>query len=147
MKLSTSRLFNYQYSIDFYEVQEFDWNYVNGPVRYEGYEFLEINLPLIIEALNKDSNTRQAILTLNSINYMSCLISIQWLIDDKTLYCITNFRSQHKELGRPQDTQLILWLTTQLKSKLTSYIENIQIEVNVGDYHTNETFYTGYIIN
>jgi thymidylate synthase len=130
------RQFNYHYEIDFEEVMYFDWDFQMGPVRYEGYEVLATNISWIIESLNKDPNTRQAILTLNTKDYMSCLISIQWLIDETTLYCITNFRSQHREWGRPQDSQLILWLTTQIKAQLETQIDKVKIEVNVADYHS-----------
>jgi thymidylate synthase len=135
MKQSTFRLFNHHYEIDFEEVLNFDWNFQMGPVSYKGYETLDSGLPAIIESLNRDPNTRQAILTLNNKSYMSCLINIQWLVHESTLYCITNFRSQHKEWGRPQDSKLILFLTTQVKAQLEN-IDKVQIEVNVADYHS-----------
>ena len=136
MKPTQFRKINYQYTIDFEEVSYFDWDFQMGPVKYDGYEVLATSIDWIVESLNENPDTRQAILTLNRKDYMSCLINMQWLVDGATLHCITNFRSQHENWGRAQDSQLILLLTTQVKEELKTQIDEVKIHVNVADYHS-----------
>jgi|TARA_R110000751_G_C13741977_1_gene477524 thymidylate synthase len=65
-------------------------------------------LPYIVKSLITDRTTRQAVLTIwRPRPYPSkdipCTVSMQWLIRDDQLHCITNMRSNDIWLGAPYD--------------------------------------------
>lgn len=133
------RLINHSYTFEFQPEYEFEYGRANEIVGYEGYEDLEKEIPIIAKQIKENQSTRQAILTLNKgIKYMSCLVSIQWVVDNSRLYCIATFRSQHAELGRPSDEKLLNYLCTDLLTRLWFHgleFDFKTINVNVADYH------------
>lgn len=134
------RIINHHYTIPFEPVFEFDYSYVNGPVSYNGYQQIEKEIPLLSIRLRDNTGSRQVIYTLNNKTYMSCLISTQWLLDESTLHCVVNFRSQHEIYGRPMDSELIKYWCTDMLARLKYYNVNVDqclIYVNVGDYHNH----------
>ncbi len=129
--------FNYSYNIDYENVEHFQWTQRNNIVGYESYkDRIMPRLKLVAESLNNDMNTRHGIIVVNENDeHMSCLISIQFQVCKNFLYVSANFRSQHIQLGRPHDEELINYLTTWLKKKLKYSIANVSIKVNVANYH------------
>ena len=130
------RIINYKYAISPTPLGTWDWSTSNALVSYDdGYRKLERDIPGIALKLGTDPSSRQVIQICNKgEEYMSCLISIQWLIDDGLLHCIASYRSQHATLGRPSDTKLIQHLYSQMISLLDD-CKSTYIKVNVGDYH------------
>lgn len=131
------RIINKTYNIHYEYVENFDFYQKNEIVNYNAYLNLPYKIDYLANLLNKDTNTRQAICYGDGIESPSCLTSIQVLIDNNILYVIANFRSQHINLGVPQDSVMLNYLTTRLLSKLNKSFEKEDIEItcNVADYH------------
>lgn len=131
---TTSRIINFSYEFPFSRVEKFSYSSGNLLVRYDGYEEMEKKLDQVIKTLLSNPGSRQAVITLNrDISYMSCLLSVQWLIEEGKIHCVANFRSQHHLLGRPSDCEFLNFLTTKIQTRLIMPVARIC--VNVGDYH------------
>jgi hypothetical protein len=130
------RRLDYTYTLPPYPVREWRGGAHNGLFVYDqGYLQLPSALGPIIDALREHSGTRQAVLVVNKgITYMSCLLSIQWLIMDNRCRAIAHFRSQHETLGRPGDSKLLQHLHTLVMDAFPHCIAD-DITVHVGDYH------------
>jgi thymidylate synthase len=130
------RRLDYTYSLPPYPVWDWRPGAQSGLFVYdEGYLELPSRVTPICNALRDNPDTRQAVLVLNKgITYMSCLISIQWLIMDNRCRAIAHFRSQHETLGRPGDSKLLQHLHTLVMDALPHCTAD-DITVHVGDYH------------
>ena len=133
------RRLDYSYTIAPYPVREWRPGANNSLFVYDqGYIDLASRIPEIGIALRDNPDTRQAVLVLNKgITYMSCLLSIQWLLMDNRCTAIAHFRSQHETLGRPGDSKLLQHLHTLVMDYLPYSIAD-DIIVHVGDYHYYE---------
>jgi len=63
------------------------------------------------------------------------MTSIQYLINERILHIICNFRSQHETLGRPNDEKMINFIATKFINNLKHEIDKVYITCNVADYH------------
>lgn len=129
------RCINHTYSIKYSKITDFEFIRVNDTVSYEEYSKILDSVERIVNELNSNIHTRRAIITLNSESFNSCLISIQFLVKDYILYVTSNFRSQHEDYGRPDDERLLRYLTTKILNGLSFKVNDINISVNVADYH------------
>lgn len=85
-----------------------DGIYLNGAY---GPRFVD-QMPYILDNLSQDLGSRQAVMTIwrpspRVRNDMPCLVSLQFLIRDNTLYTIANMRSSDAWLGLPNDMFVI----------------------------------------
>lgn len=128
---------NYHYSIPYKEVNVFEFKKYNDVVDLTSYYFLIIpRLLSLSEQLLKNPNSRQEVIVVHSLLNKTCLISLQFLIIDKELVMIANYRSQCEKNGRPIDTQMLRYVATQVMRRLE--LERFKIYVNVGHYHINK---------
>lgn len=130
------RLINYTYNIDWEFIPGFKYFlHENNLVKYDAYLNMEYKAKHASKIVNNDKNSRRAIIYSDGIENPACLTSIQFLIVGKTLHVICNFRSQHEELGRPNDTKMINFIVTKFKENLNIPIKDIIIVCHIGDYH------------
>lgn len=109
-----------------------------------GPMFLE-QVRYVVEALLKDSDTRQAVMTLWRQNPrdgrdIPCTVSLQWLVRDNKLHCIATMRSNDAWMGWPYDqfsfsmmsyyialTLSIGWMKTVLLGNLYTTVGSMHI--------------------
>lgn len=128
--------FNYSYYIDYEYVDTFEWTQRNEIVGFQSYENkIMPSIEDVVKKLNKDKSSRQAIIVVNDKNHNSCLISLQYQIQSKSLYVSANYRSQHIQLGKPHDIILINYVSGDIISKIKYNITDVYTKVNVGNYH------------
>ena len=138
------RELNYSYTEEYKTTEDFLIYNRNSLVGdYEGpYTDLFMETTAIIDKLREDPETRRAILVLNDQDhFMSCLVSVQFLIERQKLYCVANFRSQHAKLGRPHDIEYLRHLMTLVLRPLKKEMKLSpgKIHINVADYHYYKT--------
>lgn len=132
----TSRKINYQYNIDYSAIHSCDYRLLeNDLVSYSAYLNMDEKAIHSVTLMNKDKGTRQAIIYADGVSTPSCLTTIQFLLEDKCLHVIANFRSQHSELGRPNDRLMINYIVTCFLKGLIHETNDISITANVADYH------------
>lgn len=137
---------NYTYKIPFRPLNVYKWGPKGCRADTTSYEpVIWKQLPHIVDQLKADRSTRQAIIIVNSFDhekderdFNSCCISIQFQIMDEVLYVTANYRSQCEIYGRPGDSKMILYLT-ELINKAVGRFKEVDITVNVGNYHRSET--------
>lgn len=130
------RIINHRYHIEHCKIIEFDHkSFETNIIKYDAYLNMEHKVEYLASILNNDINSRRAICYADGVENPSCLTSIQFLIESKCLYVVCNFRSQHHELGRPNDELMINYLVTKFSNKLNHNISNVIITCNVADYH------------
>lgn len=130
------RIINHHYQLKYNYTPRISGEYSNQLVGKwdDNYTDAFLAVPRIASRLRENSESRQALININSIGHNSCLISVQWLIIDEMIYCIANYRSQHERLGRPADEEYLNYLNTLMMYELPEYDFGITY-VNVGDYH------------
>lgn len=98
----------------------------------------------IVDCLEKDRDTRQAVLTIWRPNPrdskdIPCTVSIQWLIRNNTIYCIDNMRSSDIWLGWPYDifnfTMLTGYIMLLLRERGINDLKLGNIYLNAGSQH------------
>lgn len=98
----------------------------------------------IVDCLEKDRDTRQAVLTIWRPNPrdskdIPCTVSIQWLIRDNTIHCIDNMRSSDIWLGWPYDifnfTMLTGYIMLLLRERGINDLKLGNIYLNAGSQH------------
>ena len=104
-----------------------------GTIDYE--DRIEPYLHTLWEKLNTNRYSRQAVLSLNRLDFPSCLLSYQVQLDGTVLYVTVNFRSQAKEY-RIRDSRMIRYWTGKVIRKLDHLITEVVILCNVGNYHS-----------
>ena len=130
------RKINHSYNIIWTAVEEFDYrSFENELIKYDAYLNMESKVVNLSNMLNFNKDSRQAICYADGVENPACMTSIQFLIEDKTVHMICNFRSQHEKLGRPSDEIMLKFLATKFINKSKIDIENIKITCNVADYH------------
>jgi len=77
----------------------------------------------VIDKLNSDRNTRQAVMTIWRRNPMEskdipCTVAIQFIIRDEVLNCIVTMRSSDVGMGLPYDMLTFACMTAEIASKL-----------------------------
>lgn len=110
-----------------------------------GYEEVIMpQIPEIVQILKDNALSRQAIINVNSRhlnNFNSCLLYIQFQQtfsqNDKILHVTANYRSQCRVSGRPQDEEMLLYITDNVQRLLGRDFSNIYITVIVNNYHFN----------
>lgn len=131
-------IINHTYKIPFAPPQNFKYTIYDeslniGVVDYQ--KRVEPHLSRLANILNKDKTSRQAALTINRLNFKSCLLSIQFLMDETTLNVIVNMRSQAEEFRAKDESMICHWVSMFIE-KLDYLIGDVQIFVNVGNYHS-----------
>jgi len=133
------RKFNHSYNIIWVAIDEFDYrSFENDLIKYDAYLNMESKMLHLASILNKNKDSRQAICYADGVENPACLTSIQFLIEDRIVHMICNFRSQHETLGRPSDEIMLKFLATKFINKLKLDIDNISITCNIADYHEYE---------
>jgi thymidylate synthase len=97
----------------------------------------------ILDILNKDRNTRQAVMGIwrknpSPMKDISCTVSLQWLIRDNTIYTIVNMRSSDAGLGLPYDMMTFACMTAEIAAQLTEPTELGVCYINAGSRHIYE---------
>lgn len=129
---------NYHYSIPFKEVDSFEFKVYNSIVDETCYKYrVGTYLNNIVAILKDNSDSRQALISTHNNYNNACLSSLHFQIVDKKLIVIANFRSQCKINGRPYDTLMLQYITTQTMRALS--LKRYKLYVNVGNYHINES--------
>ena len=106
-------------------------------------------LTYIVDSLQKDSHSRQAVLTIWRPNPrdskdIPCTVNVQWLIRDGYLHCIDTMRSSDAWLGWPYDIFNFTMLSAhilQLLRKRSSYFDSVDLgtlTLNAGSQHLYE---------
>lgn len=130
------RKINYQYEIEWKSVTVFDYrSFENDLIKYDAYLNMESKMEHLASIINKDKNSRRAICFADGVENPACMSSIQFLMNDKTVHMVVNFRSQHQLLGRPSDEIMIKFLATKFINSLEKDFDDLIITCNVADYH------------
>ena len=138
------RVFNFRYDALYERVTDFEFDKKNHLVDLTPYEKMLSQLDRVVDALIADYATRKAVVVLSTNDELSCLTSVQFLLEREgefyDLHCLANYRSQHMRLGAPYDIRLMNYLTTIVSDKLTSFltpyhIRSLNVEFCVGDFH------------
>lgn len=135
MKVKNIKI-NHSYQLIYEPVKDFKYQMYDDVIGVVSYEpFIESQIPYVIEKLNKNKDSRQAIITVNNPDHMSCLISIQFQIYKNELIGIVSLRSQAVEYTY-SDGMLFNYVTTRvLKGLKSDFTNRVKIFVNVGNYH------------
>jgi len=102
----------------------------------------------VIDRLNNDINTRQAIMVLWRRNPpimkdIACTTSLQWLVRNGEINTIVNMRSSDVGLGLPYDMLTFVCMTADIASKLTEPVELGKCYINAGSRHIYEDQWDG----
>jgi len=125
---------NFHYSISFKETNSFEFDKKNDIVNEACYFHRVMpKLPKIIYNLSYNPNSRQEVIVTNDMSNNACLISLQFIVNKKTLIVLANFRSQDKNLGKPHDITMLRYFATYVMKGLK--LNRFKILVNVGAYH------------
>jgi thymidylate synthase len=97
----------------------------------------------VIDKLNYDRNTRQAVMMIWRRNPplmkdIPCVTSIQWLIRDDKIYTIVNMRSSDVGMGLPYDMLTFTCMTMDIASYLNEPVELGKCYINAGSRHIYE---------
>jgi len=131
-------IINYQYKIPYYPIKNFEFTDYDEKISVREYEGrVRGQLPSIIDTLNKYPGCRWVVLTMYEVNFHSCLLNIQFQIYKEILYVTINLRSQAIEFLE-KDKQMFLWIITQVMNGLNVRIENIDIVVHIGNFHSRK---------
>lgn len=107
-------------------------------------------LRYIVDMLEKDRDTRQAVLTIWRPNPrdskdIPCTVAIQWLIRNNQIHCIDNMRSSDVWLGWPYDifnfTMLTGYIMLLLRERGINNLELGNIYLNAGSQHLYDNNY------
>jgi len=129
-------ILNHTYNIKFKYVTKFEYeDYEPGIGVKEYKDRIEPHLHTVWEKLNDNIHSRQAVITLNRLDFPSCLLSYQAQIQGADLIITVNFRSQAAEY-RTRDSRMILYWTYKILNKLDHLITEVVILCNIGNYHT-----------
>lgn len=95
------------------------------------------------DTLNKDRNTRQAVMTLWRRNPLpakdiSCTVSMQFFIRNDTIFTVVNMRSSDAGMGLPYDMLTFACLTAEIASGLEHPVELGYCFLNAGSRHIYE---------
>jgi thymidylate synthase len=127
---------NYSYEIPFVPTHSFEFKKFNECVDLGPYEQIIMpKLDKIFSNLVIYPNSRQeVILVANETNH-TCLMFLQFNVLEGTLYLSATYRSQCQILGRPNDTQMLLYIATLFSDYMSN--DNVIIHVSVINYHIN----------
>lgn len=97
----------------------------------------------VIDVLNQDLESRQAVMSLWRPNPrpskdIPCTVSMQFLVRDLKLHCITNMRSSDIWLGFPYDVFCFTMITTMILVRINRNIELGTLFLNAGSSHLYE---------
>lgn len=129
------RIINFSYNVTYHTVNDFEFDKKNEIVDLTNYQKLTIEVLRLVDVLNKTPDSRQAVTILANNENPSCLISLQYLIHNKTLCCVASYRSQHARFGYPHDIRMLRYLTTLFIENSKNKFANVDITVNVADFH------------
>lgn len=121
-------------------------SFSNDGIYYDGAYGPRVvdQLRYIVDCLESDRDTRQAVLTIWRANPrvskdIPCTVSIQWLIRNNTIYCIDNMRSSDIWLGWPYDifnfSMLTGYILLLLRERGINNLELGNIYLNAGSQH------------
>lgn len=127
---------NHTYKIKFKPINHFKYEMYDEEIGVANYKpSVDTQLPSCINILNNDLSSRQCILSMNrGTEFMSCLLSIQFQIYNHKLYVTINLRSQAQQYIQ-KDSNLFKHITTQLLNGLDYEIQDVDMTVNVGNFH------------
>ncbi len=129
------RVINFSYNVDFYEVLDFKFDKKNQLVDLSNYKILEKETLRVAQILKSNPTSRKGLIVLSdNSNTPSCLINLQFLINNDELFLIANYRSQHQKYGYPDDVRMLRYLTTLFMQEVKKF-DRIHISVNVADFH------------
>lgn len=132
-------IINHSYKLPYKEVKYFKYEMYDvkegiGVVAYEPY--VRVQIPIIIKELNRDKNTRRAVLVMNrNTDFMSCLMNMQYQYYYNDLIVTVNLRSQAEEFVE-KDNWLWNYITTKVIKGLDIKPEYVETLVNVGNFHS-----------
>ena len=139
------QIFNYIYKPTFEEVENFkfetyDENTGIGVKAYEKPGGILTLLDRLIGMLYDNPTSRQAILPLHTVDFVSCFLTmqVQLDLDNKIVYVTTNFRSQATAY-KEKDSRMVNYLITILKRELKIEDYAVDMTANVGNYHKINT--------
>lgn len=103
---------------------------------HAGIKYVE-QVSWIAQALAKDNTSRQAVLNIwrerpNATKDVPCTLSLQWLIRDGELHCISTTRSSDVWLGLPYDLHTFSAMSAHLALILRTYHK---VDVELGWLH------------
>lgn len=128
---------NYSKAISTFSNDGFNFDGAYGPRVVD-------QLRYIVDMLERDRDTRQAVLTIWRPNPrdskdIPCTVSIQWLIRNNKIYCIDTMRSSDIWLGWPYDifnfTMLTGYIMLLLRERGIDNLELGSIYLNAGSQH------------
>lgn len=131
---------NYSKAISTFSNDGFNFDGAYGPRVVD-------QLRYIVDMLEKDRDTRQAVLTIWRPNPrdskdIPCTVAIQWIIRNNKIYCIDNMRSSDAWLGWPYDmfnfTMLTGYIMLLLRERGIDNLELGEIFLNAGSQHLYE---------
>jgi thymidylate synthase len=129
---------NHRYSIPFERITNFVYEQYDEKIGVKEYEpVIEPQIPYVIDKLNNDKTSRQAVIVVNQgAKFMSCLMNLQFQIMYNILYVTVNIRSQAVEYMY-QDGKLFMYIATKVLDRLKDNIKphTVHIDVNVGNFH------------
>jgi hypothetical protein len=129
---------NHRYSIPFERITNFKYEQYDEKIGVKEYEkVVEPQIPYVIETLNNDKTSQQAVIVVNQgTKFMSCLMNMQFQIMYNILYGTVNLRSQAIEYMY-NDGKLFLYIATRVLDGLKDNIrpKSVYIDVNVGNFH------------
>jgi hypothetical protein len=104
------------------------------------YKLIMPKVPFAMVELERNNNTRRAIIFLEDITdnpiQPSCLSSLQFQIIDGVFTTIANFRSQSAQ-QRPYDEFNLICLTKFIQEEYFPHLRRIKVYCNVANYHRN----------
>lgn len=131
---------NHTYKVEFQKTHSFEWKRYNSIVDLTEYEpkivpILHLIAPLLIK------QSRQVVIPVNSLEFNSCLLTLQFQLVDNTFYITANYRSQCAVNGKPNDENMLKYIATKVLEELEFWNPyedyKVDITVQVGNFHIN----------
>lgn len=130
-------IINYPYYVRFTPTPTFEWKKYNEITDLTGYQSkIMPKLPAVIASLLINPGNRQTVIIVNSPEFHSCLLHIQFQFIAGILYMSAAYRSQCAECGRPYDEKMLKFIATLVSRALKTRF--VDIKVNVGNYHLSD---------
>jgi len=134
---------NYHYVMPFKFVNHYDFIKYNDIVDETCYRLRVLPLlPTMIDILQKNPGSRNALIMTNDNLNHACLLSVQFLVVNKRVITIANFRSECAINGRPHDTEMLQYFSSIMMKGLR--LKRYKIYVNVNHYHENKGIENNY---
>jgi len=97
----------------------------------------------IIDILNKDRNTRQAVMGIwrknpQAMKDIPCTVSLQWVIRNGSIHTIVSMRSSDAGMGLPYDMLTFVCMTAEIAAQLQEPVDLGKCWITAGSRHIYE---------